>query len=365
MAFYLILYIVATLCAFCYAKAKTKIDILIFKTLLFLILFLPLALRYNVGVDYVNYVYLIKEYYFFKHNYFYFEPGWAPLLLAIEKWNLSLQWFFVVPAFFSTIIVLHVMERQYAPFCISAYYLSMAYFGAFSIVRQSFAATVFLLCIKNLEQKDYGKTLFWLIIAVLFHKSAVLYLPFLILASLDWKKLNRYRALFLYAIMVTVFIVYNAATFIMTKIVGDTFYAVYLTSVFNRPSELQSGLGALARQILFIILLFSIRKEEVDGTINAISIRRYNIVCMATLCLAAFYILQTQIFIFNRLPDLFGPLYIYIATCLIKSKWKYRQWACFMFIAILFVLFCKGMTPSISSPHAAWELVPYKSILTK
>ncbi|MBQ2441279.1 MAG: EpsG family protein, partial [Paludibacteraceae bacterium] len=247
MAFYLILYIVATLCAFCYAKAKTKIDILIFKTLLFLILFLPLALRYNIGTDYPNYVYLIKEYYFFKHNYLYFEPGWMPIIYAIEKWNLSLQWFFVVPAFFSTLIVLNedVMERKYAHFCIPAY-ISIAYLRSFTAVRQLFTATIFLLCIKHFEQKEYGKMLFWLIIAFLFHKSAIILLPILILASFDWKKLNQYRALAIYAIMVAVFVIYNAAAFIMQNIAGNTFYANYITnSTWNRAAEINSGLGVL------------------------------------------------------------------------------------------------------------------------
>lgn len=366
MAFYLILYIVATLCAFCYAKAKTKIDILIFKTLLFLILFLPLALRYNIGTDYQNYVYLIKEYYFFKHNYFYFEPGWLPLILAIEKWNLSLQWFFVVPAFFSTLIVLNedVMERKYAYFCIPAY-MSIAYLGAFSAVRQAFAATIFLLCLKHFEKKRYWKTLFWLIIATLFHKSAVFYLPFLILASFNWKKMNKYRALTIYVIIVAVFVVYNAATFIITKVVGDTFYANYINSAFNRPTEINSGLGILARQLLFILVLFSISKEEIDGTINQTSIRRYNVVCIGTLCLASFSILATQIHIFGRLTDLFAPFYIYMATCLIKSQWRYRQWACFLFTTILFALFYRTITTAFASLGSGIGIIPYQSILTR
>ena len=302
MAFYLILYIVATLCAFCYAKAKTKIDILIFKTLLFLILFLPLALRYNIGTDYQTYVYLIKEYYFFKHSYLYFEPGWMPIIYAIEKWNLSLQWFFVVPAFFSTLIVLNedVMERKYAYFCIPVY-ICMAYLPSFNGVRQLFAATIFLLCIKHLVQKQYWKTLLWFIIATMFHKSILILFPLLPLASWDRKKLNQYRALIIYAVIVAVCIVCNIATLIMTKIVGDTFYASYVTNtLFNRPAEINSGLGVLAKQMLYILTLFSIRKEELDGTINQASIRRYNIVCFGTLCLASFSILATQIFIFSR-----------------------------------------------------------------
>ncbi len=365
MAFYLVLYIVATLCAFCYAKAKTKIDILIFKTLLFLILFLPLALRYNIGTDYQTYVYLIKEYYFFKHSDLYFEPGWMPIIYAIEKWNLSLQWFFVVPAFFSTFIVLRedIIERKYAHFCIPVY-LSLAYIDSFDIVRQAFAATIFLFCVKNLERKRCWKTFFWLIIAVLFHKSAVLYLPFLILASLDWKKLNQYRALTIYAIMVAVFVIYNAATLIITKIVGDTMYASYVTSDFNRPTKITSGLGVLAKQILFILVLFSIRKEEIDSTINQTSIRRYNIVCIGTLCLAAFHILATQIHIFDRLTTLFSPFYIYIATCLIKSKWKYRKWACLIFVSMLFILAAMRLYGSFIAGTGP-GIIPYQSILTK
>ncbi len=149
---YIAIYIFSTVFSFCYAKAKKCSSIAIFATIVFCILFLPLACRYNIGTDYHNYEIAINEYRYGGKFSFPFEYGWFPIVYVIKHWNVSVQYFFIIPAFFSMLILFYVVPRKYFWLCIPAY-ISVAYLESFSLVRQAFAATIFLLSAKDFIEK--------------------------------------------------------------------------------------------------------------------------------------------------------------------------------------------------------------------
>ena len=59
MTTYILVYIASFLSAFCYSNSKNRNISFLFKIMTFLILFLPAALRYNVGADYAHYVMIV------------------------------------------------------------------------------------------------------------------------------------------------------------------------------------------------------------------------------------------------------------------------------------------------------------------
>ena len=104
MIVYLCTYFTASISAFCYSKCREKYFSFCLLVITFLILFLPLALRYNIGTDYQNYVTIVERI-LNGSDWYKLEYGYYPLIWIIRRFNLDIQVFFIVPAFISICII--------------------------------------------------------------------------------------------------------------------------------------------------------------------------------------------------------------------------------------------------------------------
>lgn len=357
MSFYLFITCIASLSAFCYAKSKNPSSVIVFAVIAFSSLFLPLALRYNIGTDYKNYVHHINDYMMYgQFSKTRFEIGWLPVILSTKRFGV--QSFFIIPAFFSILILFICIPRKYFYIAVPAY-IAVAYPESFSLVRQAFAVAIFLLSAKNYIEKKRIRALFFLGMAVCFHKSSIVLLPLLFLSELQWKIFSPSRNIVLLFGMVLFLRVTNFAAVLMEKVIGNTMYAIYVGGRYDRAAQMGSGLGVLLRVILFSLILFSVRRNCMNGK------RQYVLVSLFVFSLAVGHILATQIHIFNRIPSLFSPLYAYFAVTIASSKSKYRRIALYGFFAILLILFVKTLQVSLSSYTGGLGIVPYKSLLSR
>ena len=349
--------------SFLYSKSKDKSSIIIFLTLSFLILFLPLALRAGIGTDYNSYVRIVSSAIAHK-NYFPFEIGWTPILWLIAQFDLDIQIFFVIPAFFTILILFVVIPRRHFWMCILAY-ISIAYLESFSLVRQAFAASIFLLSVRAFYNKHNIKALFWFILSAIFHKSVVFMAPLFFLSLFRWKFLNVYTSVFIFVCSCAFFSIFNVGSFLMQNVLGNSIYAGYIGGGYDKKTEMGSGLGLFLRLVMFAAFLFCIRRSARTNEDSLFISRRYVYTVFSLYMLALSHILAAQIHIFNRIPNLFSPFYVYILLAIVQSKSRYRKIVLIFTLSVLFVLFMKTLQVSSSSLGRGLGIVPYKSIFER
>lgn len=157
---------------------------------IFWILFLMMALRFDIGNDYRQYTQTAHEAY--VGGYVVTETGfnWLVRLLYWLAGGEYYELVFAVFAFVTLLFFLKAFARQSASFS-QTFFLFMTlglYFQTFNTVRYYLALSIALFSMKYVLEKDSLKFVFWIGIAALFHKSVLLVLPVYWIASFAWKR---------------------------------------------------------------------------------------------------------------------------------------------------------------------------------
>lgn len=368
---YILIYLFSFIFSICYSKSKDKSVSALFLILTFLTLFVPAAIRYNIGTDYKNYVRIITNN-FRIHRYSEFEIGWMPILWFIDNFNVSIHYFFVFADFIGLVSLFCVLEKK-SFWCCVPVYVSFAYIQSFSLVRQALAAAIFLNAIKECVKGKYLKSFFFCALSCCFHKSVIILCILLLLSGFKWKILTR-RNCFLISILIFIFVKeINLAKIVMEKIVANTIYASYLTSSFSNAAESSGGLGILLREVIIFVAIISCDRKlwchYQNNFINKAALdeqsRFYKMSVLFGLAGIAFFIMSTQIHIFNRLPNLIVPFLVLLTQCVYKSKFRYRKISLLFIEVGLFVSFLFYIKSSPSSAEGGLGIYPYQSIFSR
>ena len=358
MAVYLGTYFVASVFSFCYSKSRDKFSGACFLMMTFVVLFAPLALRYNVGTDYKNYVRIVGNI-LNGRPYYKLEYGYFPIVWLMKRFDLDMQIFFIVPAFISILIIFHVVPKKYFWFCIPAY-VCVSWINSFSLVRQAFAAVIFLLAIKNHCEGKYFKALLWGLCAGMYHSSLFILLLLLPLTLLKWKVLNPYFNVMVFVLLCAFITLTPAAKILMNSVVSLTPYARYIESIFAQQTEMGTGLGVMLKEFIFaLVLFFSVRDKSLQKD------RRYNLICIFTIAFGVSHMLATQIHIFGRMFHLFDPFYVCMLISLYEGRSKWKKWVILFIQFSMFVIYFKLLKDNPSSAWGGLGLVPYESFLSK
>lgn len=157
---------------------------------IFCILFLVLALRFDIGNDYRQYTETAHEAY--VGGYVVTEAGfnWLVRLLYGIAGGEYYELVFAVFAFVTLLFFLKAFMRQSVCFA-QTFFLFMTlglYFQTFNTVRYYLALSVALFSMKYVLEGDSLKFVFWILAAALFHKSVLLVLPVYWIAAFEWKR---------------------------------------------------------------------------------------------------------------------------------------------------------------------------------
>ena len=157
---------------------------------IFGILFVVMALRFDIGNDYRQYTQTAHEAY--VGGYVVTEAGfnWLVRLLYGIAGGEYYELMFAAFAFVTLLFFLKAFARQSVSFS-QTFFLFMTlglYFQTFNTVRYYLALAIALYCMQYVLEKDYIKFVFWICIAALFHKSVLLVLPVYWIASFGWKR---------------------------------------------------------------------------------------------------------------------------------------------------------------------------------
>ncbi|MDE7478223.1 MAG: EpsG family protein, partial [Lachnospiraceae bacterium] len=157
---------------------------------IFCILFLLMALRFDIGNDYRQYTQTAHEAY--VGGYVVTEVGFN-WLVRVLYWIAGGEYYelvFAAFAFVTLLFFLKAFARQSVSFS-QTFFLFMTlglYFQTFNTVRYYLALSMALFSMKYVLEKDFIQFVFWILLASLFHKSVLLVLPMYWIATFEWKR---------------------------------------------------------------------------------------------------------------------------------------------------------------------------------
>ena len=240
-----------------YGKIK-----IIFYTIIGLgILILISGLRYNVGTDYNNYLdyYIVYSVLDFKDIILNANELLFILVIKIAYIFQQPQIIFEIIAFFTIYITYKAILTQKEKISITlafALYTFLYYMYSLNIIRQALAIAIVLYSYKYILQRDFKRFLLMIIIATLFHTTALFFLPFYFLCPTKNEKDRKFKNLIriftiggIFLIIIRLDVVIN----LLSQIGLFRRFSIYsVTDTYGENKQI-----ILNTILLFIFLLYS------------------------------------------------------------------------------------------------------------
>ena len=188
--------------------------------------------RYKVGTDYGNYsevyIYMGME----PINWEMVEIGFELLMKNLYKVNENPQIMFFIIALITNIGISLFIKRNSNNLGLSMYLYvtTFVYYGTMNGMRQYLASSILALGFKHIINGEFRKYIKYIIIAMLFHISALVMIPIFFLVRKDtYSKINKC----LLGIFILAFLFYQQFLTIIFKIFGNTKYGYYQEHLVN------------------------------------------------------------------------------------------------------------------------------------
>lgn len=330
----------------------------------FIVLLLPAAFRYELGIDYFSYQVIFEDIKNYKEPLLggKVEPGYYFLNWVVAKLGLSFEYFvFVVAVVTYTFLFISYPKQHKTLFHFVLW--TTIYFFTFDKLRSILAGSVLLYAsMIFLRDKNLYKYFAWVVVASLIHKSA---LVFLIIPLFGAIKLFDYRLVYQWIFpILLIFIVFFggeiANHIINSRVIEVLGFSNYVNGWYIKSGSMATGLG-IALILFFItytvfVSVKSARREE---------LLIYSIISLTAISI----ILSAYIDIFRRMKLLFIIGYPLAAWLLVsKGQGKYRNIFLSVFVLLCFVDFNK----SINNGSTDYEITcnglrisPYVSVFNK
>lgn len=241
----------------------------IFYYLSFLMLFFLSAFRTeNVGTDVIQYKYYFKIVSDGKEIWT--EPLWILINKAIVLLGGDFQMLLVI----STLLVLsplfYVFNKmgRYRNLCLLLYFLLYYFFYSLNIIRQGISSSFILLAFYFLSQRDKRKFIVSIIIASLFHKTALVALLILFFNKTFSKKIYLY-SLFISVLVGIIFI--NQLLSVLLQIYPNYLFISLKSNLFK------SILNVVLLNGFFIFFLNFIKEKNIWFNLFFLNVIVYNI----------------------------------------------------------------------------------------
>lgn len=321
--------------------SSTKFSQNICRFIVFLGMFLPAAIRYKVGYDYMNYTNIYNG----GIGDSYLELGYTFLQNIAHALSLKSQWIFVLSSLVMYTPICFGIGRKNYSIIIPCYILCI-YIESLSFIRQ-YMAVSFLICglYYYLYSESTKKSSIQTFCSLLFHYSSILYLCFYALK----KKIKLAHPIAIWGIIIGFYLLITKLNFINIVFTWVAIilprYGDYQSSSWNSATEIGSGLGVVARLFIpFLIFIFykQILRENPKN--------QYLIVL--NVIYVIINIMTVQISIMGRLNSLFIFIQLFSICELTKLENKYRKVILAFLYTITFMTYQKNIL----------SVYPYQSI---
>jgi hypothetical protein len=239
----------------------------------FLVIFIFLALRYDFGNDYQEY---LKD--FLRINSAFninriweiarFEPGWVFLCTLFRPFG-----FFAMVAFLALIncFVYYRFIEKYVPN--NYYWLSVfiyVFYPSFmltqaSAMRQSLAISIFIFSLNFLCERKTIRYLICACLASTVHFSAIVLIPLCLISLFNWK-ISRASAICIFILYSSIYFVgklfKNSLVFLI-----KTYLSKYEFYLKGTGVEIGTGIGVIFLSVMFALILYYARLQDNENAI--------------------------------------------------------------------------------------------------
>lgn len=320
------------------------------------LIFIFLALRYNYGSDYPSYLIFFNE---LKIN--------SIIDIYIEKWKIEpgwilLNWICKPIGFFGMTAILaafncyiyYKFTKKYVP---SNYYWFSIFLFVFegsymlvnlSAMRQSVAIAFFVLSIDYLYNKGTLRYIACILIASLFHLSALILLPIYILGLINFK--INFKLGFL--LISSYIFLFAYADKIFPDIQSFTNKYFFKYSLYENSQTLKAGYGILFNSLVFIlIVIYSKFQDDRNSILFKIGI-------------VGFFIIPIILFIqsFSRLGLYFQPTLLAVYPIIISQIKNLTFKYFLLFILMIYTIYTFDVF--FESPIWIQSFTDYKTIFS-
>jgi len=346
----------STLSAYLYEKAQSKIKQKLYYSIAFFIPFFFLAIRYDIGTDYQNYV----EYFYRIANgeMILKEPGYLIVNYLIIGFDLDVQWLFVFFGFFFLYFSFNAFPKK--GFALGVFlFLSVSYFyEGFSAIRQGLAIGILAYSMRFIGEGKLVKYLLFVFLASFFHVvTAVLWLLIYPLVKINFNK-----AFLIIVILISFFLIkYTGFVDSLLQLAVSIFpkYAWYLNSKFMQAAAVGSGLGVLLK--IFFVLMAIFFKEKIVTKYKNSNVA-INIAVLYIIAL----LIHLKIQIFGRVEHAFVFAFILSIVYLVNTFQKESRILFIIPTAILFyIIFMKYIASGTLAVDNDVYINPYQTILER
>lgn len=232
--FYNFILLSSTFFVYLSEKGKNRLVRNFFLGVAFLLVFIPSAIRYDVGTDYLNYLKIFNnsnllEKYKIKEPLFYFINWFLKLI------NAHFQWLYVIIAFIFTAVSFKAYPKK-NQWLLHLLFFSSIWFISFNTLRQAIALAWSLLGVFYYFNRKYSFFFISFLIASTFHQSALFIFMVGIIAFIPFSRKSKETILPLVFIII-IFVVFISPNFIFTYIekflivFGYSTYANYFSNI--------------------------------------------------------------------------------------------------------------------------------------
>ncbi|WP_162927121.1 EpsG family protein [Flavobacterium psychrotrophum] len=198
-----------------------------------------------------------------KDEFFGIEFGYALLNYVLSLFSDSVNWLYFFTNF-AVIIFVYLTaydnRKKAQMWMVMALYLLLFYNSSLNIMRQSIAVAMALYAFKYIENRQWFKSLLWLVIIYLTHSSGIFFAIFLVIYKISFLK-NRRASVWLQVLFLAstslFFIAFSTVLNLLT-VVSDN---------FSKYDELYSNEGKtvvvknlILLYVIFLIIIFLLRK---------------------------------------------------------------------------------------------------------
>lgn len=289
------------------------------------------ALRYPVGTDFWTYLHIwhgdIDKSYTDIFELFYSEPGFH-LISKITGDYGDERWFFGSWAALTLIPVIISFKKQFQGQYLGIFallFLLTTFTTAFNIIRQGIAVAFTFVASEYIFKRDFKKFALWIIVAMMFHLSAIIFAPAYFLYS-KGKLTTPKRGFFLFIVFIGVLFATSLVES-LSSISGFEKYSVY-AEVDSRAQNRSLILSAI------LVVIFLLRRKVMAELDN----RTYTYIILV---LIGFLIETTgSITPFIKRSALYFNIYYVVLACIwIKSFYKDRLLASVFIIGFFITRF--------------------------
>lgn len=262
-----------------------------------------IGLRYDVGVDFLNYEYIYTHQYFEE-----VEDGYALINKLFFSLGLPSSSIFTLVAFLQLFLFAKGVENinpRYLPLAFFFYFTTLYFFLSLNVLRQTLAFSIFVYSIKFIVNKQLVKYIIVLLLASTIHKSALTLLPLYFILNIGWLLEHRifqivgYFTTYVMSLFLSEYIWSNFE--VLAQISGYTDYADKINTLSEVEWGKVGGLGVYLWMLIDVwVILYYSRQRNTSLTKYDISFYNlYYIGLLLTNIIAGSYLDRVNLYFQN------------------------------------------------------------------